>query len=231
MERAMQSRAVVGQRRAEQSKAAVGQCAGCSRPPSNCACVPLGPTGQGLGYVPPIDIGMIPQKLLGTQGQIAPAMDWYTASIAAAPYPCVPYEDAIRDCLMMTPISSRAPVVVAVGASALLTIGPIRGWFDAFYFDISVLDPATGLSADPASYRLTPPRVADCPQPCDTTAQRGTFWEGEDGCCCGRPFRALIGRTEDSEALTFTFTNDGIAPVSVQAIARGWCHARSLCLF
>lgn len=229
MQRAIQPHAAIGQRRGEQPKAAVGQCAGCSRPPGNCSCVATGPSAAAL-YVPPIDIGMIPNKLLGPQQQLAPAIDWYTANIIANPYPCVPYEDAIRDCLLMTPVSSGAPQTVAVGASALITIGPTRGWFDSFYIDLAVLDPATGLSVDPASWRITPPRVADCPQPCDTTAQRGTFYVGIDGCCCGRPFRALIGRNADGEAMTFTFTNDGIAAVTVQAVVRGWCHARSLCL-
>jgi hypothetical protein len=228
MERAIQPRAVVGQRREQQKNANVGACVGCSQPPGNCGCVPL--SGPAPMIVPPIGIDAIPRKLLGNSGELGPAADWYTANVRGNPYPCVPYADAVRDRLLMTPVTSGAPVTVAIGAtSAAINIAPTRGWFDAFYFDISVLDPATGLAVDPASYRITPPRVADCPQPFDTAAQRGTFWRAED-CCAGIPFRAFIGRTTDGEQLSFTLTNDGIGSVSVQAMVRGWGHARSLCL-
>lgn len=161
---------------------------------------------------------------------IQTAYDWYTASMRAAGYSTVPYSDPMADFQCMTPVSSGAPVVIAAGASAVLTIGPTRGWLDAFYLKIIGLNAATGLEVDPASYRLTPPQVADCPQPCDTTAMRGGFWRGDGDACCGCRWRALIGRAADGEAMTFTITNDGIAAASFQAVARGYCHARNLCL-
>lgn len=184
----------------------------------------VGPTSMMLASA-----SMFPSKLM-PGGNIATAYDWYWQQIRSFQYPCVPYEDAIRDCLLMTDLTSGDPVTIAAGASALLTIGPTRGWFDAFYFSINALDPATATTVDPSSYRLTPPQVADCPQPCDTTAMRAIYMSDLEGCCCGRPFRAIIGRDADGEALTFTVTNDGLAAITVQARVRGWCHARSLCI-
>lgn len=141
-----------------------------------------------------------------------------------------PYVDSTQDERCMTPVSSGAPQAVAAGASATITIGPTRGMLDGYYIKIVALNPATGLEVDPASYRITPPRVADCPQPCDSTAMRGAFYRGSGDCCLGCPWRAIIGRNSDGEAMTFTFTNDGIAAVTVQAVVRGYCYARSLCI-
>lgn len=141
-----------------------------------------------------------------------------------------PYVDSQQDERCMTPVSSGAPQTVAAGASATITIGPTRGMLDGYYLKIVALNPATGLEVDPASYRITPPRVADCPQPCDSTAMRGAFYRGGGDCCLGCPWRAIIGRNADGEAMTFTFTNDGVASVSVQAVVRGYCYARNLCI-
>lgn len=245
--RKLQERAEVGAKR-EDSRTKVdrrawevGACGGCGNGPAGCGCVPTGPVPPVI-YTPPPDGTprapryptpdiLWPKSMRDIDGNPQTAYDWYAAQMAAnGDYGCVPYVDAVRDCIMMLPVSSGTPVSVGAGASTLLTIGPTRGWLDSFYFDIVALNPATGLSVDPASFRITPPRVSDCPQPADTTPQRGTFNAAIDGCCCGRPLRAIIGRSIDNEAMTLTFTNDGIATVSVQAIVRGFPHARSLCL-
>ncbi len=175
-------------------------------------------------------LNSFPAGLVGSGPNTMTATDAYTAMMASSGYPVQPYADENDDMLCMTPVSSGAPQAVAIGASAVITISPTRGWLDMFYLKLAVLNPATGLEVDTASYRITPPRVADCPQPCDATAMRGSFYRGPGDACCGCRWRAIVGRTADGEQMTFTFTNDGVAAVSVQAVARGYCRARNLCI-
>jgi hypothetical protein len=198
-----------------------GSCGGSC---GTCGCPPRGAAGA---YFP---MGGIPAKLFDASGNPATAYEAYSRSMGIPANAPAPYSDEQQDFLCMVPVSSGAPQTVAIGASATITISPSRGWLDMFYLKLVVLNPATGLEVDPASYRITPPRVADCPQPCDATAMRGGFYRGTGDACCGCRWRAIVGRTQDGEQLTFTFTNDGIASVSVQAVARGYCNARDICL-
>lgn len=195
----------------------------------DCAC------SAGVLPVSPPLMAYPPNRFINASGSVAdPAeaaaalVQELRADMASRPRP---YQDSAVDCLLMLPASTGAPVTVAAGASTVLTWQPARGYMNGYYIDFSVLDPATGLGADPNSWLITPPRVGDCPQPFDTTAQRGAFWAASEGCCCGRPFRTVFGRTDSSnEAMTATFTNNGPAPVSVQSVVRGYPVYRSLCL-
>lgn len=144
---------------------------------------------------------------------------------------CVPYRDAVRDCLqMVTVVSDVTPI--AAGATETITIQPPNGILDVYYFDISVLSDV-GAVLDPGILSLTPPVVEGCPIPsCQpTTPIAGRFLSSENCLgCCGRPFRAVIPRNADATPLTTDVTNNSAGAVEVQLMVRGFCFPTRICL-
>lgn len=235
MERKAQSAASIGEPRREASKASIGQCGGCSNTPDACNCV--GGTGQYLGMSTP---SSVPGAMVGDDG-IAGVADWYRANLAPR-VPCIPYKDAVRDCLMMATIPSTGALpgggtLIAAAASAVITIAATRGLIDGWYFDI-VFTTAAGAPVPASGFSMTPPQIADCPVRCGGAAVNAAFYQattigttgGGEGCCCGRPWRGIFGTVADGEQVTFTVTNNTAADAEVYAIIRGFCHQRNLCI-
>lgn len=230
-----QAKASIGEPRREKQKASIGQCSGCSATPDQCACVP----GTGVGSGLPVP-STFPSAMMGANGAAGVAAD-YVANLGPR-LPCIPYKDAIRDCLMMSVFPSNGPLpgggtLIAAGATATITIEATRGLVDGWYFDI-VFTTAGGAPVPATGFAMTKPRVADCPVPCGDAAVNAAFYQatttgttgGGDGCCCGRPWRGIFGRDTDGEAVTFDVTNNTAADAEVYAMIRGFCHQRNLCI-
>lgn len=223
------------QPRQEKSRASIGQCSGCSATPDMCACAP------GTGPVPVAANGLpvpstVPNAMVGPDG-INGVADWYRSNLGIR-VPCIPYKDAVRDCLAMATIPSDGALpgggtLIAAGATETITIGATRGLIDGWYFDI-VFTTAAGAPVPAEGFSMTRPRVADCPIPCGDEPVNAAFFQatrvGGDGCCCGRPWRGIFGREADGEAVTFDVTNNTGADAEVYAMIRGFCHQRNLCI-
>lgn len=216
--------AVVGAPRIQVPQADIG-CPGCGVSPAGCTCgtVPSGPVPI---IVPPVGIDVFPAAMAGDG--ISAARQAYARAVGGMNLPCVPYKDDKADCRNMT-IVPGALVSIAPGATETVTIGAVRGLLDVFYIDIVFLTDV-GVPLDPRIFTMTRPRVADCPTPCTDGAAPASMYAGIDGCCCGRPFRALIGRTTDGEDLTFDVTNHGAAAAEIFPAVRGFCYQRNLCI-
>lgn len=160
-----------------------------------------------------------------------PADEWdrYTANPFGGTE-CVPYASAIRDALMMTTIVSTE-VEIAAGASADVDVSPAQGWFDGYYIDLA-LRTDTGAPVPAEGVAVTPPFVVGCPlNACaGSTARSGRFLQAQDGCCLGRPFRAIVPRTSEGQPLRVRVTNNTAADVHVQVALSGFCVSRSICV-
>lgn len=238
MERKKQSAASIGEPRREKSKASIGQCGGCALPPDACACAPGTGTGAPYGGLPVPST--VPSGMLGDDG-ISGMGDWYRSNLAPR-VPCIPYKDAVRDCLMMATIPSNGALpgggtTIVAGTTETITIEAPRGLVDGWYFDI-VFTTVAGAPVPASGFSMTPPQVADCPVRCGGGAVNAAFYQattigttgGGEGCCCGRPWRGIFGRDTDGEAVTFDVTNSTAADAEVYAIIRGFCYQRNLCI-
>ena len=144
---------------------------------------------------------------------------------------CIPYSDAIRDCVMMTRMAT-APTVVGIGATVNVDFTPPSGWADIYYVDVVALS-AEGIDAGPTSFNATRPTVVGCPNPpCDTGVPvNGRFWSTLDnGCCCGRPFRAIVPPTAQATPLRTAVTNLNAAAITVQYVYYGFCFGGRICV-
>lgn len=154
---------------------------------------------------------------------------------------CVPYMNAVRDCLCMVELPSQRVTVGAAGTATLL-IAPQAGWFFAFYFDINVNRPGVAPSnpvVPPGEYLIERPRVRGCPpSPCipppatgtaQTIPMSGNFLAAPQTCSgCGRPFIAVIPNLSNGTPLEINLS--GLAQNDVaQAIVRGFCFDTRIC--
>lgn len=238
MERNKQRAASIGESRDNKRRQSIGACpGGCGVTPDMCACVPG--TGPAPGSALPVP-STVPAAMVGDSG-MAGVGDWYRSNMAPR-VPCVPYKDAVRDCLMMTAFPSNGALpgggtLIAAAASAEITIEAPRGLVDGWYFDI-VFTTAAGAPVPASGFSMTPPTVADCPTRCGAGAINAAFYQatttgttgGGNGCCCGRPWRGVFGTDDEGEAVTFTVTNNTGADAEVYAMIRGFCWQRNLCI-
>lgn len=143
---------------------------------------------------------------------------------------CVPYLDAVKDCLFMKTIAS-ALTAVGIGATVNIDVSPLNGWFDAYYIDV-VTFLTGGVDAGPDSANMTIPTVVGCPiQACDTGLPINLrFFQARDACCCGRPFRAIIPRTSEGTPLRTAVTNLNAAAITAQVVVRGFCFSTRICV-
>lgn len=208
------------------------------RPP-----IPPGFTPEGGGYVwqgpgnpPPGDPSIVPVTL--PPGTTLPPAWGMPETIDAARYSqylarmnCVPYKDAIRDCIMMKTIAS-APTAVGIGATVNVDVAPAQGWFDAYYIDV-VAWLTGGIDAGPDSFNMSQPTVVGCPpSACDTgVAINRYFYAARDACCCGRPFRAVVPSPSSAATpLRTAITNLNAAAITAQVIVRGFCYSGRICV-
>ncbi len=166
-------------------------------------------------------------------GEVVKSVEGYDA-------PCVPYQDAVRDCLCMVELPSQR--VVAAAATATVTIQPQSGWFFAFYLDINVNRPGTPPAnpcVPPCEYQVERPRVRGCPtSPCipppstgtaQTIPMAGNFLSAPQTCSgCGRPFIAVIPNLSNGTPLDVNFSGLAVGDV-VQAVVRGFCFDTRIC--
>lgn len=235
MQRRAMEAASIGEPRKEQAKGSIGQCGGCSASPDMCTCAP------GTGPLSNLPVPTtVPAGMIG-DGGVAAMGAWYLTNLGAR-VPCIPYKDAVRDCLMMATIPSNGALpgggtLIAAAASAVITIAATRGLIDGWYFDI-VFTTAAGAPVPASGFSMTPPVVANCPILCGGGAVNAAFYQattigttgGGEGCCCGRPWRGIFGTVVDGEQVTFTVTNNTAADAEVYAIIRGFCYQRNLCI-
>jgi hypothetical protein len=154
---------------------------------------------------------------------------------------CVPYYNAVRDCLCMVELPSQRLVVPASGNVTLL-IAPQAGWFFAFYLDINVNRPGVAPAnpvVPPGEYLVERPRVRGCPpSPCippntagtaQTIPMAGNFLAAPQTCSgCGRPFIAVIPNLSNGTPLEINLS--GLAQNDVaQAVVRGFCFDTRIC--
>lgn len=151
------------------------------------------------------------------------------ARVFAAARQCRPYEDATRDCNMMSLVASD-PNTIATGVTEDIDIQPDQGILDVYYIDVSIRT-AAGAALPPEAISITPPRVVGCPAPAcsNDVATSGRFYQGVTGCCCGRPFRAVIPRTSEGTPLRMAVTNHTAADAVVQVAVRGICTSTRWC--
>lgn len=143
---------------------------------------------------------------------------------------CVPYVDAIRDCLFMNTVASPL-TAVGIGATENVDVQPPSGWFDAYYIDVTAYI-ADGIAVGPNGFNMTIPTVVGCPtNACDTGLPiNRAFFDAADACCCGRPFRAIIPNAAQGTPLRTAVTNLGPAAMTVQVVVRGFCHSTRICV-
>jgi len=175
---------------------------------------------------------------LKAAGQIGGNLD--LRAIAAAldiESDCTPYEDAVRDCLMMDTLVS-AEVAVTVAGSVTISVSAAQGWFFAYYFDINVKRPGTPPAVtciDPCQYNMTQPTVQGCPpppcQPGGNIARSANFYvKRETASGCGRPFQAVIPSTSQGAPIDVVVSGTAIAVGDlVQVQYRGFCFDTRIC--
>jgi hypothetical protein len=154
---------------------------------------------------------------------------------------CVPYMNAVRDCLCMVELPSQRIAAPASGA-VTLTIAPQSGWFFAFYMDVNVNRPGVAPAnpvVPPGEYLVERPRVRGCPpSPCipppttgtaQTIPMAGNFLAAPQTCSgCGRPFIAVIPNLSNGTPLEVNIS--GLAQNDVaQAVVRGFCFDTRIC--
>lgn len=157
-----------------------------------------------------------------------PASEWERYRANGFPEDCVPYRDATRDALRMVPVVSDI-VNIAADATETLTFAPPQGWLDAYYIDFAFYA-ATGV-IDERLVDVSYPVVAGCnPSSCiPATPINGRFMTAQDGCCNGRPFRAIVQRAVDGGVLTVSVTNNTAGDITAQGVLRGFCISRRIC--
>lgn len=212
-----------------------GSCSTCVKGPAG---VPMSPGGAAaartlLGWLGGSGI------LAGLKkyGIAPPNMDVAAAASSVDVEPsCIPYEDAIKDCLMMDTLVSDV-VIAAGGGIADISVSAAQGWFFAFYIDIQVVRPGAtrdlDVCLDACRYEMTQPLVQGCPpppcQPNGNIARNAAFYLRRDTSSgCGRPFQAVIPSTSQGAPLQFRVSRllDGDR---VQAQFRGFCFDTRVC--
>ena len=143
---------------------------------------------------------------------------------------CVPYKDAIRDCLFMKTVASPL-TAVGIGATVNVDLSPAQGWFDMYYIDVMAYG-VDGVAVGPTAFNMTIPTVVGCPtNACDTGLPiNRSFFTAGDACCCGRPFRAIVPATSQGTPLRTAVTNLSPAAITVQVIGRGFCQSTRICV-
>lgn len=223
----------------------VGACAGCGRLGGKCSTCVTGPGG-----IPMTPGGAAAARTLlgwlGGSGILArlkslgiapPNMDVAGAASSLDVEPaCIPYEDAIKDCLMMDTLVSEVVIADATG-NAVVNVSAAQGWFFAFYFDIQVVRPGATIADDvcvpECQYTMTQPLVQNCPpppcQPGGNIQRNAAFYVRRDTSSgCGRPFQAVIPSTSQGApiqvAVSRLVTGD-----RVQVQYRGFCFDTRVC--
>jgi hypothetical protein len=143
---------------------------------------------------------------------------------------CVPYEDAIRDGLLMS-MAQSDETAIAAGATANVDIQVENGWMDGYYFDISAVTDVGG-AVVPEGVSMTPPRNVGCPVPACTrdVPTNSRFFRSDDGCCLGKPYRSILTETANGTPFRTAVTNNTAAPIVVQTIVRGFCTNTRVCV-
>lgn len=143
---------------------------------------------------------------------------------------CVPYEDAVRDGLMMSIVQSD-PTTIAAGVTANVDIQALNGWVDGYYLDISART-AAGAALPPEAISLTPPRNVGCPVPACTrdVATSGRFFRSDQGCCLGKPYRSILTEQANGTPLRAAVTNHTAADAIIQIAVRGFCVSTRVCV-
>lgn len=190
---------------------------------------PLRPTGTPDGT--PVPVPILPPGSAQTPSGLA--NDAAYQSYARAGYGgqmCVPYKDAVKDCLFMKTVASPL-TAVGIGATVNVDLSPAQGWFDMYYIDV-VAYLTGGVDAGPDSFNMTIPTVVGCPtNACDTGLPiNRRFFAANDGCCCGRPFRAIVPATSQGTPLRTAVTNLNAAAITVQVVGRGFCQSNRICV-
>lgn len=186
-------------------------------------------TPQGT---PPVgDPSIVPIMLPGPQ-QMPQNLDpaAWDAYQRATGQMCIPYKDAIRDCLLMT-MMATAPTAVGIGATVNVDYSPTIGWADIYYIDV-VAWLTGGIDAGPDAFNMVRPIVLGCPTPvCDSgqPINRHFYDVANGGCCCGKPFRAIVQQTSVAQPLRAVVTNLNAAAITVQILYRGFCNGSRIC--
>lgn len=159
--------------------------------------------------------------------------DWREYLAAGGPggmFNCVPYQDAIRDGLMMSMVQSD-PTTIATGVTSNIDIQALNGWVDGYYLDISART-AAGVALPPEAVSLTPPRNVGCPVPACTrdVATSGRFFRSDQGCCLGKPYRSILTEQSNGTPLRAAVTNHTAADAIVQIVVRGFCISTRICV-
>lgn len=159
--------------------------------------------------------------------------DWNSYLAAGGPggmFRCIPYQDAVRDGLMMAMVQSDA-TLIAAGATANIDVQALNGWVDGYYLDISART-AAGAALPPESISLTPPRNVGCAVPACTrdVVTSSRFYRATEDCCLGRPFRSILTETQNGTPLRAAVTNHTAADAIVQIVVRGFCISTRVCV-
>lgn len=225
----------------------VGACAGCGRLGAGGRC---GTCVQGPAGIPMSPGGAAAARTLlgwlGGSGILArlkalgiapPNMDVASAAQSVDVEPaCIPYEDAIKDCLMMDTLVS-AVVAADASGNATISVSAAQGWFFAFYFDIQVVRPGATIADDvcipECQYTMTQPLVDGCPpppcQPGGNIARNAAFYVRRDTASgCGRPFQAVIPSTSQGAPITVNVSRL-VTGDRVQVQYRGFCFDTRVC--
>jgi hypothetical protein len=143
---------------------------------------------------------------------------------------CVPYEDAVRDGLLMAMVQSDE-TDIAAGATVNVDIQALNGWVDGYYFDISMVTDVGGAVVT-EGVSITPPRNVGCPVPACTrdVPTNARFFRSDDGCCLGKPYRSILTETANGTPFRTAVTNNTAAPIVVQTIVRGFCVNTRICV-
>jgi hypothetical protein len=189
------------------------------------------PNGQPVG---PVSTPPASPPPLGMELPAGPAFNagmWQQwAAQGFAQMRCIPYEDAVRDGLMMSMVQSDR-VTIAAGATAPVDIQALNGWVDGYYFDI-MLSTVAGAALPAESASITPPRNVGCPVPACTrdVPTSARFFRSDDGCCLGKPYRSILTETANGTPFRTAVTNHTAADMVVQTIVRGFCINTRICV-
>lgn len=138
-----------------------------------------------------------------------------------------PYTDPLYDEANMDPLYSDI-TIVAAGATVDILVSPEQGTFAAYYYNVVVTDPVTGVSQ--VDWVIGQPNVQGCPVACNVNGPILSQWVQKiPEACCGAKFRAFLDKESENSPLVIPFTNESLGDQRVQIRVKGYCCSTKVC--